>query len=78
LKYLPHAWKAEKILRDSDFASIGTNDLVQYLFAVDRNNDEVAGDYSYDSDVLWELLGNIASAAANRGKKGVCLRRDGL
>ncbi|MDQ6786984.1 MAG: phosphoenolpyruvate--protein phosphotransferase [Acidobacteriota bacterium] len=33
---------AEEIAREADFLSLGTNDLVQYLLAVDRDNQSVA------------------------------------
>jgi phosphotransferase system enzyme I (PtsI) len=33
---------AEHLLEECDFLTLGTNDLVQYLLAVDRNNDAVA------------------------------------
>jgi phosphotransferase system enzyme I (PtsI) len=59
---------ARRILQEADFASIGTNDLTQYLFAVDRENEKVAADYDADRPVLWQLLESIARAGREAGK----------
>jgi phosphotransferase system enzyme I (PtsI) len=56
--------QARELVAAADFASIGTNDLTQYLFAVDRNNEFVAHDYTPDRPVFWSLLGQIVDAAA--------------
>jgi phosphotransferase system enzyme I (PtsI) len=60
--------EADDILDAADFGCIGSNDLVQYLFAVDRNNSLVAGDYQPDRPVLWRLIQGIADAARRSGK----------
>jgi len=66
---VPSAWlQAKELLAASDFASIGTNDLVQYFFAVDRNNEYVAYDYSPDREVFWGIIRKITQAA-NRTKR---------
>jgi phosphotransferase system enzyme I (PtsI) len=55
--------RAEEILTVADFASIGTNDLYQYLYAVDRNNELVARDFRPDRPALWSLVGGVVRAA---------------
>ncbi len=59
---------AEEILQYADFGSIGTNDLIQYLFAVDRNNERVAHDYRPDRPALWTLIRHVAEAGEKTGK----------
>lgn len=60
--------EAEALLSLADFGSIGSNDLFQYLFAVDRNNERVSYDYNPDRPVFWSLLESIAQAARRAGK----------
>jgi phosphoenolpyruvate-protein phosphotransferase len=64
---------AARLARHADFLSIGTNDLIQYLFAVDRLNATVAdiGDV-LEPDVL-DLIGRVVEAGhANDAWIGVC------
>ena len=56
--------QAREIMAEADFASIGTNDLVQYLLAVDRNNELVAQDYIPDLPAFWSLISLLVEAAA--------------
>jgi len=60
--------EARELLEVAEFGSIGTNDLIQYLFAVDRNNQRVAYDYTPDRPVFWSILGQIAAAAEDAGR----------
>jgi len=46
-----------------DFISIGTNDLIQYLLAVDRNNSQVAELYESMHPGVIEALHKIISEA---------------
>ncbi len=55
--------RARSILEVADFGSVGTNDLVQYLFAVDRDNGLVADDYNPDKPAFWEIIEHIAATA---------------
>jgi len=59
--------------RQVDFFSIGTNDLTQYLLAVDRNNPNVARLYNHlDPAVLRALHGVIRDARRCRKPVSVC------
>jgi phosphoenolpyruvate-protein phosphotransferase (PTS system enzyme I) len=51
-----------------DFLSIGTNDLVQYLLAADRNNDALAGLYTPLHPAVLQVLRNVIVVAGRRGK----------
>ena len=51
-----------------DFLSIGTNDLVQYLLAADRNNDALGDLYSPLHPAVLRLLYTVIRTARVRGK----------
>jgi len=51
-----------------DFVSVGTNDLVQYLLAVDRDNQRVAKMYDPFHPGVLRVLSQIAEAAQGAGK----------
>jgi phosphotransferase system enzyme I (PtsP) len=49
-------WQLDALLRDIDFVSVGSNDLMQYLFAADRNNARVNKRYDPLSPPLLNAL----------------------
>ncbi len=53
---------------DIDFLSVGTNDLMQYLLAVDRNNDALADLYTPLHPALIRLLRSVIRNANAHGK----------
>ena len=52
----------------TDFLSIGTNDLVQYLLAADRNNEALGELYSPLHPAVLQLLNTVMRTARARGK----------
>jgi len=56
-------FQIKQIARMVDFISIGTNDLIQYLLAVDRNNAQVAELYESMHPGVIEALNKIISDA---------------
>ncbi len=64
---------SESLARRVDFVSLGTNDLVQYLLAVDRNNPQVAGLHSSLHPAVLHALNGATRAAHRTGRSvGVC------
>lgn len=62
------AIRPEPFLREVDFASLGTNDLVQYTLAVDRGNPSVAPIYSEYHPAVLHLIANTAKMAQKLNK----------
>jgi len=56
-------FQIKQVAKMVDFISIGTNDLIQYLMAVDRNNPQVASLYESMHPGVIEALNKIISDA---------------
>ena len=64
---------ADEFAREADFFSIGTNDLTQYLLAVDRGNKKIADKYDYFHPAVIRAIGHVIRAGHQEGiKVGMC------
>jgi len=60
--------QANDLYGEIDFGRIGCNDLVQYLFAYDRASDDFSCEDLAKSEVLWNLIGDMAAVAKKARK----------
>ena len=61
-------YQLETVLAEVDFVSVGSNDLIQYLLAVDRGNTKVAKHYESFHPAVLRVLYSIAQIAEREGK----------
>ncbi len=57
----------DAILRETDFISIGSNDLIQYLMAADRDNPKVAHLCESLNPAIFGVLQNVLAACQRTG-----------
>ena len=60
-------WQLPALLRETDFISVGTNDLMQFLFAADRGTPALAGRYDLLSPPVIELFATLVEQADAAG-----------
>ena len=66
-------YQARALARQADFISIGSNDLTQYLLAVDRNNSRVSGIYdAFHPAVLRALKQTVRAARLENTPVSIC------
>jgi phosphotransferase system enzyme I (PtsP) len=65
-------WQLKPLLHRVDFLSVGTNDLLQFLFACDRGNPALVDRYDVLSPATLSLLRNLVGECREAGV-GLCI-----
>ncbi len=60
-------WQLDEICTRADFLSVGSNDLVQYIYAADRDNKRVSNRFDTLASPVLRALKTIADAATRHG-----------
>lgn len=60
--------QAEELYQEIDFGRIGSNDLVQYLFAYDRTRDDFCYPDLAGDPAVWKIISNLAVVARKAEK----------
>lgn len=60
-------WQLDPLLAEVDFISVGTNDLLQFLFAADRGTPGLAARYDLLSPPVLDLLAQLVEACGRAG-----------
>ncbi|MDO4338734.1 MAG: phosphoenolpyruvate--protein phosphotransferase [Eubacteriales bacterium] len=64
---------ADEFAKEADFFSIGTNDLTQYLLAVDRGNKKISDRYDFMNPAVLKAIRQVIEAGHKEGiKVGMC------
>lgn len=61
-------WQLDRLMPQVDFLSLGSNDLMQFFFAADRNNPKIAGRYDILSPAALAFLRHIVQVVDQHRK----------
>jgi phosphotransferase system enzyme I (PtsP) len=60
-------WQLPELLKEVDFISVGSNDLLQFLFAADRGTPSLYDRYDFLSPPVLDILEQLSVAAKAAG-----------